>query len=308
MKQAAECARRVRKLMALLKKEGSAAPLPPVEDPMEQLIRGVFTDFVSESRANAAAVRLRQALVDVNELRVTPISELVQIVGADTPFARRASEELSRSLNAIYNKLHHLDLAFIMKGSKRTAESFLRSVFGLNTHARATIILRCLKGSIVPVDVHMSDFLRGNGYVPPDASVELIQKFLAGIVPQSQLGSFYVQFKRYAAAHPPKSVPPPPVEPPPPPEPSPVEKSAARSAPAARKSASRKAAPPTPAPHKAARRPPPPRKRAKAPVRRSKKSPLRPRRSKPARRRDRTRPNRRRSAARRTRSRRKSRR
>lgn len=215
MKQAAEYARRVRKLMGLLKKEGSVAALPPVDDPMEQLLRGIFTDFIGEGRANSALVRLRTAVVDVNELRVTPISEIVEILGSDLSCARRAGEEISRSLNAIYNKLHHLDLSFISKGSKRTAEAFLNNLPGVNAHARATVILRCLKGAIVPVDTHMSDFLRHGNYVPPDATVDTMQRFLASVVPESQLGSFYAHLKRYAAAHAPRK----PLAPLPPPTP-----------------------------------------------------------------------------------------
>ncbi|RIK66301.1 MAG: hypothetical protein DCC65_10030 [Planctomycetota bacterium] len=203
MKNAALHAREFKKLLKKIRRE-SATPFPPIQDPMEQLLRGILTDYASEARASAALARLREAVVDINEMRVTPVAELVEIIGADMPLCRRAAEDIVKALNAIFNKLHHLDLSFLVKGSRRTAESFLNSLDGVNEHARASVILRCLKGHAVPADVLMCEILRRENCVEPGASVGEIHKFLASQIKESQAASFYAQFKRYAAAHAPK--------------------------------------------------------------------------------------------------------
>lgn len=203
MKNAALHAREFKKLLKKIRKE-NATPFPPVQEPMDQLLRGVLTDYASEARANAALARLQEAVVDINEMRVTPVAEIVEIIGADMPLCRRAAEDIVKALNAIFNKLHHLDLGFLIKGSKRTAESFLNSLDGVNDHARASVILRCLKGHAVPADVVMCEILRRENCVEPGASVADIHKFLTSQIKESQAASFYAQFKRYAAAHAPK--------------------------------------------------------------------------------------------------------
>jgi endonuclease III len=203
MKNASMHAREFKKLLKKIRKE-SAAALPPVEEPMEQLLRGILTDHAAEARANTALAKLREAVVDINELRVTPVSEIVEIIGADYPSCRRAAEEICRALIVLFNKLHHLDLAFLKKSARRTAETFLSNLHGINAHARATVLLRCFKSHCVPADVAMCEILRREGCVEPNASVEEIQKFLASQVSASQAPAFYAQFKKYASLHAPR--------------------------------------------------------------------------------------------------------
>jgi endonuclease III len=204
MKNTAEHLQRVRRLYNQVKKEGGSTTLPPVDEPIEQLLRGVLSDYAAEARASSALSRLRTAVVDLNELRVTPVSEMVEIIGADYPMCRKAMTELSAALNAVYNKLHHLDLSFLKKCARRSAEAFIHSLEGVNAHARATVILRCFKGHAVPVDAAMFQLLRRTGCVEPDASVDQAQKFLAAHLRESEAIPFYVLMKRYAAAHAPR--------------------------------------------------------------------------------------------------------
>jgi hypothetical protein len=171
---------------------------------MEALLRGVLGDYAADARAASALSRLRTAVVDLNELRVTPVSEMVEIVGVDYPMVRKAATDMSAALNAVYNKLHHLDLSFLKKVARRSAETFVNSLETVNAHARATIVLRCLKGHAVPIDAAMYQLLRRSGCIEPDATVDQAQKFLAAHLRESEAMAFYVLVKRYAAAHAPR--------------------------------------------------------------------------------------------------------
>lgn len=204
MKNVADHLQRIRKLFNQVKKEGGATALPPVDEPMEALLRGVLGDYAADARAGSALSRLRTAVVDLNELRVTPVSEMVEIIGADYPMVRKAATEMSMALNAVYNKLHHLDLSFLKKIARRSAETFVNSLESVNAHARASVVLRCLKGHAVPVDAAMYQLLRRSGCVEPDATVDQAQKFLAAHLRESEAVPFYVLVKRYAAAHAPR--------------------------------------------------------------------------------------------------------
>jgi endonuclease III len=171
---------------------------------MEQLLRGILGTFASESRAEAALGKLHAAVVDLNELRVTPIAEIVGIIGVDYPHCRRAAEEISRGLQSVFYHLHGLDLSFLKASSRKAAEAFLNSLDGVGPHARATVIMRCLQGHAVPLDVHMHDYLRRNAYIPEGASVEDAQKRLTRAIRECDAGSFYVLLKRYAGARAPR--------------------------------------------------------------------------------------------------------
>ncbi|MBN2560843.1 MAG: hypothetical protein JXQ75_07930 [Phycisphaerae bacterium] len=204
MKKSAKYAQRIRQLFAKLKKEQSKASLLPVADPMDQLLRGILSTFTSEARAEAALARLYAAVVDLNELRVTPISEIVAIIGVDYPSCRAAAEEVSRALNAVFNRIHCLDLGFIRTGSRKSADDFLDSLEGVGAHARATVILRCLGGHVIPVDTHMFAYLKRAECIPEDATVEQAQDKLTRQLAGRDPGGLYVVLKRYAATHAPR--------------------------------------------------------------------------------------------------------
>jgi endonuclease III len=217
MKFDAEHIRRLKKLWTQLKKESGASPPDPMENPMDALLEGVFATYAAESRAHSAVSRLRSAVVDLNELRVTPVAEMVEIIGPDFPMCRPAAEEASRALTSLFNRTHSMDMMFLKKQTRRGAETFLNRLDGLGFHAKAYILLRCFKAPIIPVDYHMLHFLRKAGIVPIEAGWEDVQKFLMTHIRESEMPSFYTHLKRHASVHAPRKpvehVPPPAAEP-----------------------------------------------------------------------------------------------
>lgn len=205
MKKDAQYAQRIRQLFNKLKKAGGgSAETWQSEDPMEMLLWAILSTYASEARAAAALAKIRAAMVDYNELRVTPVAEIVEMIGADYPMCRPAAEEIVRTLQAIFNRLHHLNLGFLKSSARRTAESFLNTLDGLGGHAKAMMVLRCFKGHAVPLDVNMYAFLHKNGRIAEGAAVEQAQRFLAGVIKERDAVGFYELLKRYAAAHAPR--------------------------------------------------------------------------------------------------------
>ncbi len=205
-KTIAEYARQIKKLFTKLRKAGGKVSLPPVDDPMDQLLRGALSTYASETRADAALAKLRGAMVDLNELRVTPVSEIIEVIGVDYPSCRSAAEEISRALNAVYNRVHGQDLGFLKGSSRKAAESFLASLDGVGDHAKASVMLRCFKSHVIPVDANMHVFLKKNGYVPEGATVEDAQKLLTRQIKERDGVTFYVLAKRYASVHAPRKI------------------------------------------------------------------------------------------------------
>ena len=72
MKHGSEYAKRVKRLFQqLIRKFGRPAETEPT-DPIEQLILGILSLCTSATKAKVVYRRLRQHMVDLNELRVTP--------------------------------------------------------------------------------------------------------------------------------------------------------------------------------------------------------------------------------------------
>lgn len=199
-----EYARNIKQLATKLRKEKVKGSLAVLNDPMTALLRGVLTSYAGEQRAEAAQARLLAATVDLNELRVTPISEIVCMMGPDFPAARFAAEEISRALNAVFNRLHHLDLVWLKTASRKNAENFLNGLEGVGGHAKAIVELRCLGYRVIPVDQQMLYFLQRNDCVAPEATVEEAQKLLASCISDREAESFYLTLKRHAHAHAPR--------------------------------------------------------------------------------------------------------
>jgi endonuclease III len=206
MKNAAEYARKIKRLLTTLRKEGSPAKLPLIEDPMDALLQGILGNYAADARAATAASKLRSAFVDLNELRVTPPSEIVAIIGSDYPMGRAAAEEVTRSLTAVFNKLHNLDLAYLKKSAKRSAETFLNSLDAVSPHAKGVVLLRCLHCHAVPVDIHTHAYMQKAKCIPDDANAEQAQKLLTQEVSEREAMGIYVLIKKYASAHAPRKL------------------------------------------------------------------------------------------------------
>lgn len=204
MKNATHYAKRLKRLHTALKRDKTKPRLAFAEDPLEQLMRGILGRTASETRAAAAVNRLRDAVVDLNELRVTPVSELVEIIGAEYPEARSVADALARVLVAIFNRRHNLDLAFLTSGGRKNAESFLQGLDGIDPHATASVILGALGGHAIPVDDHMLAFLRRGDYVDRNAERGEVQGFLERQFKAKDGRSFYALLKRHSATHAPK--------------------------------------------------------------------------------------------------------
>lgn len=207
MKRAVVRSRELKKLFNSVKKEGGKVSLTTDEDPLRLLLLGILGNYASEQRALAALNKLLAAFVDVNELRVTSVAEMIEIIGKDFPKVRPASEEIAQVLNSIFNRRHDLDLSFLKTNVRKPAETFLNSLDSLSPHAKAFFIQRHVRNHIVPLDEHMFACLIKAKAISEDATVEDAQKLLTGQIKERDGLNFYGMFKRFAAVHGPRKLP-----------------------------------------------------------------------------------------------------
>lgn len=205
MRKAAEYTLRVKKLFNRLKKSGAKSSLATADDAMDVLLLGILSNYSTEQKASAAIDKLMAEMIDFNDLRVTPVADIVALIGVDFPRCRTAAEEISRVLLSVFNCTHDLDLNFLSSFTKKPAASFLDSLDGLSPHSHAFFRNRFLKTHVIPLDANMYAYLIKNKCIPADTGVADAQNFVSQVFKDRHAQNFYASLKRSAAAHAPRA-------------------------------------------------------------------------------------------------------
>jgi hypothetical protein len=161
---------------ALRTKVGKVAP-PPAASTLTQMILGIFSRDVPESKARAALDRLRGLVVDYNELRVVPPIEMAQMVGA-LPDARLKCEDLSRALNGVFTLEHEVSLERLRDLPRKEVCEYLEKIEGLDPYSRARVRLLGLQQHAAPLDEAMWAYARKEKIVDRRCPLDEAQTFL----------------------------------------------------------------------------------------------------------------------------------
>ncbi len=200
MKHGSEYARRIRQFFNQLRRQyGKPAPADHAE-PIDVLIYGILLRDNTESKAQAAYRRLRESIVDHNELRVTPWVEVAETIGKDVPGAEGRARSLVDALNAIYDKHNVVDLGFLREKPVRDAREYLRSLPGVDEFTAARVVLLGLGGHAIPVDASMLELLRKEQMIDAQATIAEVQSFLEHHIPSSEAAEFTTLVHRHAAS------------------------------------------------------------------------------------------------------------
>ena len=202
MKGGSDYGKLIKKLFNKLKREFSNYTPPEEEDLVEHLLTGILSANVSDTRARTALRRIKERTVDMNDFRVTPVGDMVEILGKDFPDGREKAVELSRALNGVFKHEQGLDLSSTQQMGKREAREYLESI--TNPHAAAWTLLYGLSGHAIPVDDQLLAALRKDELVELDASRREVQAFLERNVSAADAPKFVHVMRRYAAAKAPR--------------------------------------------------------------------------------------------------------
>lgn len=185
MRGATDCAKRVKQVFASLRSKLGKPARPAHTDPITQLILGIFSRDVPESKAREALETMRSLVVDYNELRVIPSLELAQTLGDDYPDVRLKCEDMSRALNRIFAIEHAVTLDHLAEKSRKDAIAYLDRVPGLEAYTRARIRLLGLNQHAFPLDEAMLAVAKRERMIDAKATLEEAQAFLERQIDES---------------------------------------------------------------------------------------------------------------------------
>jgi endonuclease III len=191
MKNSKEYAQRLQKLYRGLKRAQSQIERTLYEDPVDAVIYGIVSEYRSESAAQRAMKKFRDAFVDWNDVRVARIDEIAQVFqdGGDT--SRATAAALTTALRTIFDEHHALTLASLKKQGKRPAKQVLDELRGISPFVVNYCMLTALDGHAIPLTPNMTAYLKQNRVVDPDADDEDIQGFLTRHIAAKDAYEFY---------------------------------------------------------------------------------------------------------------------
>ena len=200
MKHGGDYARRLKHLFhRLVRKFGKPAPLE-TSDPLEQMVIAILGGNTSHHKALLAFRKLREQMVDLNELRVTPVTELARVIGPAIPQAEAKAQRIVVVLNDIRRRHDTLDLSFLKQRGRREAREYLESLEGVDRATAASVTLYSLGGHAIPVDELTLQVLRKDEVVDPAADLAEVQSFLEHHIGASDALAFSQLLDRYVAS------------------------------------------------------------------------------------------------------------
>jgi endonuclease III len=144
-------------LSTLLRKLGRPREPLPLEDgdPVSVMVMSFLMWDATTTRAATAFKRLRERVVDFNDLRVSMPHEMVEWIGPRFPQAAERCQRLRAALRHTYEREHSVNLDRLGDMGRREIKSYLRSLDGIVPYVADRVTLLCFDSHCVPVDTRL---------------------------------------------------------------------------------------------------------------------------------------------------------
>ncbi len=190
MKDGTRHADRLKKAYAKVKHSISAAEIPEPGDPIDCLALGILGSDNGPERAQRQVNKAKSVVVDWNEIRVSNVHEVAELLGDTGAESLRRSQNLLDALNAIYDRENSVSLERLKSLGRREARQYLETLKGMDEYAVAYVVLWSLGGHAIPVWNQVLGTLRGADLVHPTATRAEVQAFLERNIPAADGKAF----------------------------------------------------------------------------------------------------------------------
>ena len=201
MKNSKDYSRKIQKLNSSLSRKYPKAQKVTHDDPTDAIVYGIICSRLDEKTTESAIKKFSDYFIDLNDLRVSRIEEIVEMLGADTPATREVASTITTVLRSIFNEYHKVSLEGLKKTGKRPARQILEKIEGTNRFIVDYCMLTSLQGHAVPLTEKMIAYLKNKGLVYPDANEQEIGGFLAKQIPAKKGYEFYALLRCESEAH-----------------------------------------------------------------------------------------------------------
>ncbi len=178
MKNGESCSK---KLGELLKRLGTrrAPELSDADDPLAVLVMSFLIWESTTARAVAAYKRIRENIVDFNDLRVSLPHEIQEFIGPRYPQGHERCQRLRAALRSIYLREHAVNLDRQRSFSKRDVKRYIDSLDGIVPYVSSRVMLLCFDTHGIPVDEQLRAALVEVGAADASADLGELSSWLA---------------------------------------------------------------------------------------------------------------------------------
>jgi hypothetical protein len=170
--------------------------MPKYSDPVEAMIFGILTEAMPEAKARSAYAAIQENFVDWNDLRVSRLEEISEVLREDLETSERVTTNLTLSLNRIFHGHDMVSLTMLAEMGKRPARKFLEEMPGLSRFVIDYIMLTSLDAHSIPLTKKMQDYLKNTGLIDPTATEDETEGFLQRQISASNAWQFYMTLRR----------------------------------------------------------------------------------------------------------------
>lgn len=138
------------KIHKVLKKHYKPIAPPAERTVLEHLLYACCLENARYEAADEAYARLKELFFDLNEVRVTTVTEIAEGM-TGVPDASAAAQRVKRSLQSVFESNYSFDLEGLKKQNIGKSEKDLEKIQGTTPFVRAYVIQNGLGGHSVPV-------------------------------------------------------------------------------------------------------------------------------------------------------------
>jgi len=199
MKDGTRYAKKVKKVFAQLTPAARKHPIPEPTSPIEQLVLAQLAWDSTPTAAARAFKKLKEEMIDLNDVRVSTVREIAIVIRDDHPRANECARNLSKSLHDVFRREHAVTLDSLLNMGRREAKQYLESLDGVNHYVAASLMLWSLGGHAIPVSERLLRALKKEELVAPDAGGAEVQAFLERNISAADGKLFCVAMEKFAS-------------------------------------------------------------------------------------------------------------
>lgn len=201
MKNSKEYSKKIQSLYRTLKHKNAKVQEASYETVMDAVVYSIISENMSEKTAESAIKKFPEYFVDLNDLRVSRVEEIVEVLGENTPATRDVATKIIKVLQAIFNDYHKVNLEALKKLGKRPARQILEKIDGTSNFVVDFCMLTSLRGHAIPLTDNMIKYLKTNDLVDSDADEKQISGFLAKQISAKNGYEFYSLLRHESEKH-----------------------------------------------------------------------------------------------------------
>ncbi|MCK4752537.1 MAG: hypothetical protein KAS75_03755 [Planctomycetes bacterium] len=198
MKNSKEYSKKVGRLYRSLKRKYPKVKKVTYDEPVDSLIYAIVSERMKENATQSAVKKFADYFVDLNELRVSRIEEIVEVLAVEKSIAKDIAMTLTNALGSVFGKYNTVSLIALKKIGKRPAKQVLEEMEGVSRFVVDYCMLTSLQGHAIPLTEKMIDYLKGEELVHPDADEQEIEGFLTRQVSAQKAYEFYALLRRHS--------------------------------------------------------------------------------------------------------------